>query len=159
MENYLSDHPHLLKALGLTKTLPSNDAYTEINLQPDLDTTNSPDKAEDPKLDHTSTSSSTAKPDSAQADETSSTGKTNGSDSDVPPLPPENPEAANSDNLDKNDPNIKTLSDGDTQDKDKKGLNTKADIQSDALNLNGNTQSGDDKPDDVSTDFLVVLAL
>ena len=53
MENYLSEHPHLLKALGLTKTLPITDTITEVILQQDLDIINTSEKAEDPELGQT----------------------------------------------------------------------------------------------------------
>ena len=141
MENYLSDHPHLLKALGLTKSLPTNDTSTEVNLQLDLDINDSSDKAEDPELGKTPPS--TGKLDHAKNDQTSSKSETQCNELDLPVLAtePENLQPANTGKMDKS------------------GSNTEADTLANGTNLQVDTHSSNDKNDDVSPDFLIALTL
>ena len=149
METYLSDHPHLLKALGLTKTLPANDTSTEINLQPDLDINDSSDKAEDPELGQPPLSTGKPDPDpaSVKTDQSSSENdnQCNELNLAVPTTEPEPPHLANTDTMDKN------------------GSNTDADLQVGdtnlQINLSNSENNNNDKNDDVSPDFLIALAL
>ena len=175
MENYLMGHLHLMKALGLTKTLPSSQSSNEIDRQPDLYLTTTSSNAEAPMLGQTLPPIVNTK--LTHVDKFLSESDINDSD-----LQAQLPTTVESDSkmscIPVSQPSNHQSLDIPTTEDDKNGLNVNSRQSSEVSNLdsnmktdsvsviNGNRMKSDMEMDvmandtkDVSVDFLVALAL
>ena len=124
MEDYLNEHPHLLKTLGLVKEYPTQNNI--VNRQPDLDYPDTSDVAEAPMLSLESSGDDTAKSSELQQ-KPPNICSTDDGDSDIQTSTPST-----------SPPPVPT-----SADPDKNSLNTSNNMDSNSIHSTGNTNDGE----------------